>query len=56
MFWFNPNLFFNGNRLTFIHEYRKSGVNDKKIEGNKNTKEEQKEEQKEEHQIPFNFD
>lgn len=24
MFWFNPNLFFNGSRLTFIHEYRKS--------------------------------
>ncbi len=23
MFWFNPNLFFNGNRMTFIHEYRK---------------------------------
>ncbi len=23
MFWFNPNLFFNGNRITFIHEYRK---------------------------------
>jgi hypothetical protein len=23
MFWFNPNLFFNGNRLTFIHEYKK---------------------------------
>lgn len=52
MFWFNPNLFFNGNRLTFIHEYRKIGINDKKIEGNKNTKEEQKEE----NQIPFNFD
>lgn len=26
MFWFNPNLFFNGNRLTFIHEYRKSNI------------------------------
>lgn len=23
MFWFNPNLFFNGNRMTFIEEYRK---------------------------------
>ena len=23
MFWFNTNLFFNGNRMTFIHEYRK---------------------------------
>lgn len=23
MFWFNPNLFFNGNRMTFINEYRK---------------------------------
>jgi hypothetical protein len=23
MFWFNPNLFFNGNRLTFVHEYRR---------------------------------
>lgn len=23
MFWFNPNLFFNGNRMTFVHEYRK---------------------------------
>ncbi len=23
MFWFNPNLFFNGNRLSFIYEYRK---------------------------------
>ena len=25
MFWFNPNLFFNGNRMAFIHEYRKKG-------------------------------
>lgn len=24
MFWFNPNLFFNGNRLTFVHEYQKA--------------------------------
>jgi hypothetical protein len=24
MFWFNPNLFFNGNRMTFIHEYQKN--------------------------------
>lgn len=24
MYWFNPNLFFNGNRLTFIHEYRRT--------------------------------
>lgn len=23
MFWFNPNLFFNGNRMSFINEYRK---------------------------------
>ena len=23
MFWFNPNLFFNGNRMTFINEYKK---------------------------------
>lgn len=23
MFWFNPNLFFNGNRMAFVHEYRK---------------------------------
>lgn len=23
MFWFNPHLFFNGNRMTFIQEYRK---------------------------------
>jgi len=23
MFWFNPNLFFNGNRMTFVNEYRK---------------------------------
>ena len=23
MFWFNPNLFFNGNRMSFVHEYRK---------------------------------
>ncbi|ODN41324.1 hypothetical protein [Piscirickettsia litoralis] len=22
MFWFNPHLFFNGNRMTFVHEYR----------------------------------
>ena len=26
MFWFNPNLFFNGNRLTFVHEYRKINI------------------------------
>lgn len=24
MFWFNPNLFFNGNRMTFVHEYKKN--------------------------------
>ena len=23
IFWFNPNLFFNGNRMTFINEYRR---------------------------------
>ena len=23
MFWFNPNLFFNGDRMTFVHEYRR---------------------------------
>lgn len=23
MFWFNPHLFFNGNRMSFVHEYRK---------------------------------
>ena len=23
MFWFNPNLFFNGNRMTFINEFRR---------------------------------
>jgi hypothetical protein len=28
MFWFNPNLFFNGNRLSFIYEYRKTDLND----------------------------
>lgn len=27
MFWFNPNLFFNGNRMTFVHEFRKKKVN-----------------------------
>lgn len=26
MFWFNPNLFFNGDRMTFIHEYRRKPV------------------------------
>lgn len=26
MFWFNPNLFFNGNRMTFINEYRKKAL------------------------------
>jgi predicted transcriptional regulator len=26
MFWFNPNLFFNGNRMSFVHEYRKKIV------------------------------
>lgn len=31
MFWFNPNLFFNGNRMTFVHEYRKKEV--KSIDG-----------------------
>jgi len=24
MFWFNPHLFFNGNRMSFIQEYRKN--------------------------------
>lgn len=23
MFWFNPNLLFNGDRMTFVHEYRR---------------------------------
>jgi len=23
MFWFNPNLFFNGSRMAFVHEYRR---------------------------------
>lgn len=23
MFWFNPNLFFNGNRMVFVNEYKK---------------------------------
>jgi len=23
MFWFNPNLFFNGNRMTFVNEFKK---------------------------------
>lgn len=23
MFWFNPNLFFNGSRMTFVNEYRR---------------------------------
>lgn len=22
-YWFNPNLFFNGNRMSFVHEFRK---------------------------------
>lgn len=26
MFWFNPNLFFNGDRMTFIHEYRRRPI------------------------------
>lgn len=26
IFWFNPNLFFNGNRMTFINEYRRKGT------------------------------
>lgn len=29
MFWFNPNLFFNGNRMTFVNEYRKIKTKDK---------------------------
>ena len=28
MFWFNPSLFFNGNRLTFIYEYKKNSLKD----------------------------
>lgn len=31
MFWFNPNLFFNGNRLTLIHEYRRKTLEKTKI-------------------------
>lgn len=31
MFWFNPNLFFNGNRMTFVNEYRKT-TNEQLIE------------------------
>lgn len=26
LFWFNPNLFFNGNRMTFVHEFRKQNI------------------------------
>jgi len=29
MFWFNPNLFFNGNRMTFVNEYRKVKTTEK---------------------------
>jgi len=29
MFWFNPNLFFNGNRMTFVNEYRKIKTTEK---------------------------
>lgn len=41
MFWFNPNLFFNGNRLTFVHEYRKSNnlIPNKNIENKVNIEE-----------------
>jgi len=36
MFWFNPSLFFNGNRLTFIYEYKKNSLKDieKEIDAN----------------------
>ena len=34
MFWFNPNLFFNGSRMTFIHEYRRKPTPEtKKVSG-----------------------
>jgi hypothetical protein len=45
MFWFNPNLFFNGNRLTFVHEYRKKSL----LQNNKNEKQKPKESQIEIH-------
>jgi len=32
MFWFNPNLFFNGNRMTFVSEYRKNPAPQKPAE------------------------
>ena len=35
MFWFNPNLFFNGNRMTFINEYRKKGFTENMEESGK---------------------
>ena len=31
MFWFNPNLFFNGNRMTFINEYRKKAIDNNPV-------------------------
>lgn len=32
MFWFNPNLFFNGNRMTFVSEYRRKPISNSKSE------------------------
>ena len=26
LFWFNPNLFFNGDRMIFVREYRKKST------------------------------
>ena len=51
MFWFNPNLFFNGNRLTLVHEYRKikTQVEEKQVL-NKPT------EKKKQSQTSFNWD
>jgi len=33
-YWINPHLFFNGNRMTFISEYRKIGTGSHKENGN----------------------
>lgn len=44
-YWINPHLFFNGNRMTFITEYRKTGKDAYKENGKK-TIEQKPEEQK----------
>lgn len=53
MFWFNPNLFFNGNRITLIHEYRKNSLTENQNKKNGSFPNKTKKEDQSQIEFPF---